>query len=291
MPSSRRGHRALRADRGRQDRGGARAGRRAARARRGPGGDLRRRAPGLPRARDPDRSARPRPSASVSSTGSWAFVPVDRRRSRSASSCRSPTARSTPPSRPAGDRSWSGGTGLYLRAALTELDLRPPPAAGRARAPRGASRASAGAPALHAELAARAPEAAGRIEPGDRSRVVRALELLESGERSGAAAGGASELWTRRVAPPHAAGRPLMDRDALYAAHRRPGRRRWSPPAPRRRSGAPQAAGASPTARAALGFDELCARRRRGHEAPDAPPTPSASSPGCASSPARGSST
>ena len=35
-----------------------------------------------------------------------------------------------------------GGTGLYLRAALTELDLRPPAAAGRARALDGGARSA-----------------------------------------------------------------------------------------------------------------------------------------------------
>ena len=52
-----------------------------------------------------------------------------------------------------------GGTGLYLRAALADLDLRPP--ADPARREHYARRLAAeGAPALHAELAARDPEAA-----------------------------------------------------------------------------------------------------------------------------------
>src|ERR671927_65449 len=46
----------------------------------------------------------------------------------------------------------AGGTGLYLRAALAELDLRPPPAPG-ARERWEAELASLGAPALHAVLA------------------------------------------------------------------------------------------------------------------------------------------
>ena len=49
-----------------------------------------------------------------------------------------------------------GGTGLYLRAALCELDLRPPPPEG-ARERWIAELQHYGAPALHAQLAQRAP--------------------------------------------------------------------------------------------------------------------------------------
>ncbi|HEY2638156.1 MAG TPA: tRNA (adenosine(37)-N6)-dimethylallyltransferase MiaA, partial [Solirubrobacteraceae bacterium] len=74
-----------------------------------------------------------------------------------------------------------GGTGLYLRAALTDLALKPPPRADvRERLERAVG--ERGSPALHAELAAAAPWAAETIDPGDRRRVVRALELLEAGE-------------------------------------------------------------------------------------------------------------
>jgi tRNA dimethylallyltransferase len=44
--------------------------------------------------------------------------------------------------------------------------------------------ASDGAPALHAELAARDPEGAARLQPGDRSRVARALEVVLATGRS-----------------------------------------------------------------------------------------------------------
>src|SRR5205807_5873894 len=70
-----------------------------------------------------------------------------------------------------------GGTGLYLRAALAELDLRPPPAEG-VRERWVAELERRGAPALHATLAERAPWAASGIDPNDRHRIVRALELL-----------------------------------------------------------------------------------------------------------------
>src|ERR1700691_4961746 len=74
-----------------------------------------------------------------------------------------------------------GGTGLYLRAALAELSLKPPPAEG-ARERWTAELERHGPAALHAILAARAPWAAAEIEPADRQRLVRSLELLDAGE-------------------------------------------------------------------------------------------------------------
>ena len=73
-----------------------------------------------------------------------------------------------------------GGTGLYLRAALADLELPPPPAPG-ARARWSAHYDEVGAEAAHAGLAERDPAAAGAIHPNDRRRVVRALELAEAG--------------------------------------------------------------------------------------------------------------
>jgi tRNA dimethylallyltransferase len=73
-----------------------------------------------------------------------------------------------------------GGTGLYLRAALAGLELPPAPPAGlRERLDRLYERL--GPDAAHAALAERDPAAAERIHPNDRRRVVRALELAESG--------------------------------------------------------------------------------------------------------------
>jgi tRNA dimethylallyltransferase len=74
-----------------------------------------------------------------------------------------------------------GGTGLYLQAALTDLELRPPPEpAVRERIQR--DLAARGPDALHAELARRAPKVAAAIDPRDGIRVTRALELFEMGE-------------------------------------------------------------------------------------------------------------
>jgi tRNA dimethylallyltransferase len=73
-----------------------------------------------------------------------------------------------------------GGTGLYLRAALSELELPPPPSPGaRERFERLYVRL--GPERAHLALAARDPDAATRIHPNDRRRVVRALELADEG--------------------------------------------------------------------------------------------------------------
>jgi tRNA dimethylallyltransferase len=73
-----------------------------------------------------------------------------------------------------------GGTGLYFRAALAELGLPPaPPAGARERLSRLYD--EEGAAAAHARLAELDAAAAARVHPNDRRRVVRALELAESG--------------------------------------------------------------------------------------------------------------
>ena len=73
-----------------------------------------------------------------------------------------------------------GGTGLYFRAALAELELPPAPAPGaRERWERLYDKS--GAVAAHARLEELDPAAAARVHPNDRRRVVRALELAEAG--------------------------------------------------------------------------------------------------------------
>jgi tRNA dimethylallyltransferase len=74
----------------------------------------------------------------------------------------------------------AGGTGLYLRAALADLELPPAPAPGeRARWERLYD--DEGPEQAHSVLAARDPRAAAVVHPNDRRRVVRALELAAAG--------------------------------------------------------------------------------------------------------------
>jgi tRNA dimethylallyltransferase len=85
-----------------------------------------------------------------------------------------------------------GGTGLYLRAALSELELPAAPAPGtRARFERIYDRL--GPESTHRLLAERDPDAAARVHPNDRRRVVRALELVEAG---GTLAPTRDRLWS-----------------------------------------------------------------------------------------------
>jgi tRNA dimethylallyltransferase len=148
-----------------------------------------------------------------------------------------------------------GGTGLYLRAALADLDLRPaPPDEVRARWEAELERI--GAPALHAELARRAPWAAEAIDPRDRTRIVRSLELLELGELEPPA--GPNQLWTEATRHPTRLIGLVMERSELY---RRIDARVDAMVAAGAANEvrAANAAGASETARKALGFDELLA--------------------------------
>lgn len=73
----------------------------------------------------------------------------------------------------------AGGTGLYLRAALAELELPPaPPAGARERWQSAYDHDPARA---YAELERRDANAATLVHPHDRRRVVRALELTDAG--------------------------------------------------------------------------------------------------------------
>src|SRR3954451_15569340 len=73
-----------------------------------------------------------------------------------------------------------GGTGLYLRAALAELELPPPPTPGARERLEGLYD-ELGPEAAHELLAERDPAAAAAVHANDRRRVVRALELAEAG--------------------------------------------------------------------------------------------------------------
>jgi tRNA dimethylallyltransferase len=148
-----------------------------------------------------------------------------------------------------------GGTGLYLRAALTELSLRPPPPEG-VRERWIAELERDGPAALHARLAERAPWAAAEIAPGDRQRIVRALELLDAGELEPPE--GPSQLWTEEVRQPTLLVGLTMERELLY--ERIDARvERMLASGVREEVLRAHAAGASVTARKALGFEELLA--------------------------------
>ena len=152
-----------------------------------------------------------------------------------------------------------GGTGLYLRAALAELDLRPPvPAGVREEVER--ELAERGPEALYAELA---PELAEGVHPNDRKRIARLTELGRTGIE---AHDGGEGIWTaelRRstllvglVMAREELGRRISKRvDAMLAAGA----------AEEARAAAED--GASRTLRAALGFEQLL----EGHDGPPSP--------------------
>jgi tRNA dimethylallyltransferase len=147
-----------------------------------------------------------------------------------------------------------GGTGLYLQAALTDLELRPPPdPAVRKRIQ--ARLDENGPEQLHAELAARAPEVARAVDPRDRTRVGRALELLEMGEQP-APTGADSRLWTADLRHPTLLCGLTMDRGALYERIDARVDEMVGAGAVEEVEHA-DAVGASRTARSALGFEEL----------------------------------
>jgi tRNA dimethylallyltransferase len=144
-----------------------------------------------------------------------------------------------------------GGTGLYLRAALAELDLRPP-VADRIRAKwANDTRPLA---TLHAQLPGAVREG---IEPTDRQRILRAHELLEAGHTPAPAAHApTNQLWTTHTRHPTLLAALVMDRDTLT---RRIDRRidAMLAAGAREEVRAADAAGASATARRALGFEDL----------------------------------
>ena len=142
-----------------------------------------------------------------------------------------------------------GGTGLYLRAALAELELRPP-------VPKGLIEvvewelSERGAAALHGELD---PTVAASVHPNDHKRIVRLTGLQRAGVEAHAETG---NLWTEQPRLPTTLVGLTCERaeldgridervDAMVAA---------GAAAEVARA---EAAGASRTARAAIGFEEL----------------------------------
>lgn len=146
-----------------------------------------------------------------------------------------------------------GGTGLYLRAALGELALRPPPPPGlRERIE--AELLASGPQELHERLARAAPWAAEAIDPRDRHRIVRSLELLDQGLLE--QPHGPNRLWTADTRHPTRLVGLVRDRDELYARIERRVDAMLAAGVEDEVRRA-HAAGASQTARVALGFEEL----------------------------------
>lgn len=143
-----------------------------------------------------------------------------------------------------------GGTGLYLRAALADLDLRPP-VAPEIREAVEREIADRGPEALHADLE---PEVAAGIHRNDRKRLARAVELQRAGLDPPPPGGG--ELWTAKLRHPTLLIGLTADRDELVeriAARVDEMIAAGAADEVRRAI----AAGASRTARAAIGFEEL----------------------------------
>ncbi len=142
-----------------------------------------------------------------------------------------------------------GGTGLYLRAALADLDLRPP-LPSEIRAEVESELAAHGPGALHATLD---PSVAATVHPNDSKRIARLAGLGRLGIDPPA---GSDALWTERTRRPSTLVGLVLDRaelaariDARAEAIARSGARE--------EVRAAVVAGASRTARAALGFDAL----------------------------------
>jgi tRNA dimethylallyltransferase len=144
-----------------------------------------------------------------------------------------------------------GGTGLYLRAALSELELRPPvPPEIREAVEREIEKR--GPEPLHDELN---PDVAVTVHPSDRKRVARSLELQRAGIDPPTSSEG---LWTESPRHPTLLVGLTMDRDELAG-------RIDARVDEMAEAGAPDEArravraGASRTARAAIGFEEFLA--------------------------------
>lgn len=145
-----------------------------------------------------------------------------------------------------------GGTGLYLRAALAELDLLPQPQEG-VRERLTAEFEQDGVEGLYARLEREAPDLAAEVDPRNPRRLIRALETLEQG--ASAADREENRLWTEDTRVPTQLFALVMDRDKLYAQIEERIDAMVALGAEQEVRGAEPLAGR--TARQALGFEEL----------------------------------
>ena len=145
-----------------------------------------------------------------------------------------------------------GGTGLYLRAALTEIDLRSP-VPERIRIEVESELERRGSAAMHKELPERLR---GSIHRNDSQRVARATELLRDGQEPAPDHVGGGELWTSHLRRP-AVLAGITDSDENLTARIRERVDLMAQAGAAEEAAAALAAGASRTARAALGFHEF----------------------------------
>lgn len=145
-----------------------------------------------------------------------------------------------------------GGTGLYLRAALSDLEMKPP-VDSEIRRQVEAEIDARGPEEVHAEL----PEdLGGRVHPNDRKRIARLTELIRSGIDPHPDHEGGGELWTSSLRHPTLIVGLVEEDEPLV----RKIRERVEAMA---RAGAAEEAevalgnGASRTVRAAIGFEEF----------------------------------
>jgi tRNA dimethylallyltransferase len=101
-----------------------------------------------------------------------------------------------------------GGTGLYIRAAVTDLDLKPPPEPGL-REQLEAELMELGLKALHSQLPT---ETADAVHPNDRKRIIRALELERMGQEPYSSS---DQLWSSALRRPASLFGIVMEREAL----------------------------------------------------------------------------
>lgn len=106
-----------------------------------------------------------------------------------------------------------GGTGLYIRAALDEMDFPSGEVASDARRAYEALAERLGPDGLHALLAERDPESAAHIHPHNVRRVIRALEMHDEGISYAAQKAGFAHPQARYAYHAYAL---TMDRERLY---------------------------------------------------------------------------
>lgn len=145
-----------------------------------------------------------------------------------------------------------GGTGLYLRAALARLELRPPVPPGiRSQVEQELDRD--GPEALHAALPGRFRE---WVAPADRKRIARITELLRAGHDPADSSERGGDLWTRSLRHPTLLiGLGMDDRTLTRRISTRV--EAMAAAGAGAEADAAVAAGASRTVRAAIGFDQF----------------------------------